>query len=257
VTLIESAPVVGATATSWLQPSWTLDDYRHLLQNVVGEWGRFIELDDYARGTPGVWLRHDVELSLRAAELMATVEHRLGVRATYFLCPGSPLLQRHTRRLAQTAARLAQLGHDVGVHVQDAPPHELPPWATTPHVSFHAPTRPGTSPAASTRTILHDLASTASGAAVYWAVAQNRSHYASDSTGRWRSPTPWRRPDDGTTTQLQLLTHPYWWARRTGLHALEMTVDASRFLPKAAALRHHGPSEGWRTSELPVTRPNS
>ncbi len=253
MTITHPAPSQAPPAALWFTPTWAPEGYGKLLDVVGPEWGGFVGLDAYAAGTPGVWLRHDVELSLRAAELMALAEKARGIRSTYFLCPESPLLRRSARGLVRTAEKLAGWGHDVGVHlVGDDHLDELPGWATTKHVSYHVPTEPGRPSDAPEAGVLHHLASTSQGGAVYRPVAAGLSAYASDSAGHWRRPEPWRRVD-ASVTQLQLLTHPYWWARDTDLPLVQLTGPVERFLPKAAARLRHRLSDTWQTSELPVT----
>jgi hypothetical protein len=91
---------------------WTiLDKVRttHRLQ-------RFVDLKDEAPAEPFVVLRHDVDYSPAAAIELAEQEAACGVRATYFLLLNGFYYNLLDPKHAQVPARLADLGHEVGLH---------------------------------------------------------------------------------------------------------------------------------------------
>ena len=83
-----------------------------------------------AAGRPHVALRHDVDWSIDNALAMATLEHQQGVRSSYYLLHPDGDITRENyfgridddgrlvldARLFEHARRLADLGHEVGLH---------------------------------------------------------------------------------------------------------------------------------------------
>lgn len=85
--------------------------------------------DSVALAEPHVALRHDVDWSIEAAYAMALVEHHVGVRSSYYLLHPDGLVTRRNYfgqvadgrlvidpLLFDWAARLVDLGHEVGLH---------------------------------------------------------------------------------------------------------------------------------------------
>ncbi|HQN10241.1 MAG TPA: hypothetical protein PK569_21980, partial [Thermoanaerobaculia bacterium] len=71
-------------------------------------------------GRPRVFLRHDVDHSLRLACEMARVEARNGIRSTYFVQLHSDLYAAATSTGAAMLRELVALGHEVGLHYDTA-----------------------------------------------------------------------------------------------------------------------------------------
>jgi hypothetical protein len=69
----------------------------------------------YAIGSPILFLRHDVKLSLHKALRVAEIEHEYGLKATYMVRPDSPLYSLEERQLRLVLWEILQLGHEVGL----------------------------------------------------------------------------------------------------------------------------------------------
>lgn len=80
-------------------------------------------------GEPHVALRHDVDWSIENALAMASIEHQMGIRSSYYLLHPDGLVTRGNYfgrvadgrleidpRVFDWAARLVDLGHEVGLH---------------------------------------------------------------------------------------------------------------------------------------------
>jgi hypothetical protein len=84
---------------------------------------------------PGVTFRHDVDVSPSAALKMAELEHRLGVRATFYVMRGNPFYDDENAMNLEDA--LDELGHNVGAHVDERTTHLA---SLAGRISFHCPT---------------------------------------------------------------------------------------------------------------------
>ena len=80
--------------------------------------------DEPAR--PFVILRHDVDYSPRAALRLAALEAEAGWRSTYFLLPNGPYYNLLDAHHAGLPRRLADLGHEVGLHYDVRFLHSFP-----------------------------------------------------------------------------------------------------------------------------------
>lgn len=200
------------------------EGYRAILERALALDYRPCCFEDFAppEASPVLLLRHDLDHSLRAALPIAELEAALGVRSTYFVqvaCDFYNLLGSEGRRLM---ARLAQLGHEVGLHYDS-------------RRYTHIAQRSG--PAAAERALrldialLEDLAGRTvvsasqhlpsdTGAFEVRGVLSHEAYedrfttgsmtYISDSLLAWRQSTPHDLLD--RRASFQLLTHPAKWA---------------------------------------------
>ncbi len=107
--------------------------YRSLLQLALDEGYQFINFFD-ERPAEGkfIYLRHDVDWSLKLARQVAEVNHSLGIRATFFI-----LLRGHNynffdHRVLEDVGAIHALGHYIGFH------YALPPVIPVDHEAFIA-----------------------------------------------------------------------------------------------------------------------
>jgi hypothetical protein len=181
---------------------WDERDYATLLESFAGH--SWLESPRDLTERAGIWLRHDVEVSINAARTMAEMEHDLGVTATYFLCEASPYFKGRKSDLRALWKTLIALGHRVGDH-RLAPirttPRRLPSWQKrhATHMTYHAP---GAPPSA--------LAELDGGDIVYRPIVDGLVTYLSDSTGAFRFGSPADHVDT-PGLRLHLLIHPCWW----------------------------------------------
>jgi hypothetical protein len=215
-----------------IRSRWTLDQYRDMVMSLLDRGLRPLDIEGFARRTPGFWLRHDVELSLDAAIAMAEVEAEIGVPSSYFVCVESPYLTGDDAMVTAATDHMSRLGRNLSFHLVLSPTaapiderlrvlaHRFPsvrPGALT----FHAPRVP-----------VAELATEPMGTTVYGPLVEDTARYFSDSTGRWR----WGHPEYAVLTSgdlIQILTHPFWWSGRY-LPAEVAATDAVAFLPQLA-----------------------
>ncbi len=217
---------------------WTLDEYRQLVLQLAERGLEFIRLSEYAGQVPGVWIRHDVELSLSAALGMAEVEADLGVQSSYFICVESPFFEAQAELVAETIEGLVATGREVSFHLvlstdSDSIRHRLRQFCE--HFTMMEPVAltyhaPGVS--------VEVLARAPLGRMVYHQLADGVSNYFSDSTGRWRwgDPREAYLPEGAT---IQLLTHPFWWSGSDGA-PVKLPLTDTHFLPQFAAIEGFG-----------------
>jgi hypothetical protein len=176
---------------------FSLTHYRDLL--CAGKEGgyRFAGFDRAPQ--PGdLILRHDVDLSLGAALLMAEVEAAEGAWSTWFLMTRSVFYNLASPEGEDTIARLRALGHRVAHHA-------VWPYVDLDErfdavVAWHNPD-PGY------------ISGEVDGAAnVMRAPFFDPDHYRSDSNQHWRHGCPHDALAEGRFEWLQLLIHPEIWA---------------------------------------------
>ena len=166
---------------------------------------------------PRAILRHDVDVSPRRAVCLAEHESDWGVAATYLVQVDCPLYRLDDSEGRSGLARLAQLGHEVGLHVDVNAAAEDPAAIETRvdvargqleeltggpvrSVSFHRPL-PG---------LLRGPTHVAGLVNAYG--GELMTAYLSDSEGRWRQGEPIGQIRAVEGRFLQLLVHPIWWA---------------------------------------------
>jgi len=163
-------------------------------------------------------LRHDIDYSLDAALPMAEMEAELGFHAAYFVLVRSAFYNPAAPDGARVLARLAALGHEIGLHF-DAALYEndggaldaaaarecalLEHMTGTPvaTISFHRP-----APA-----LLGRSGALGGRRHAYEPRFFTEMGYCSDSGGAWHRGAPLDHPAVADGRALQLLTHPIWW----------------------------------------------
>ena len=194
---------------------WDLDGYADLIRAALDGGYRCATFDeDPVDGL--LFLRHDVDLSLDAAVRMAEVEHDLGVQATYFLMTESVFYNLASREGVAAHARLAALGHRIGLHA--VYPRAVLDDRFDPVVAWHNP-----DPAYMSRPI--DGAINVMEPRTF-----SPATYRSDSNQHWRSGDPRDELRARAFTWLQLLTHPEIWAYpgETMGETMRAMLDAER-----------------------------
>ena len=176
--------------------SFDLGHYAELLDAACVGGYRFALFDREPRAGD-LLLRHDVDMSLDAALVMAGLEAKAGVAATYFLMRQSDFYNLDTRPGVATIERLRQLGHRVGFHA--VYPDAALDNRFDPVLAWHTP-----DPAYMTAPV-------AGAVNVMEPGFFDPAHYRSDSNQHWRSGCPHDELARGAFEWLQLLVHPEIW----------------------------------------------
>ncbi|MDQ2903652.1 MAG: hypothetical protein ABI456_03730 [Ktedonobacteraceae bacterium] len=230
---------------------FSLATYRHLLLAFESAGYAFCQFEEIkqrlAAKEPFVVLRHDIDISLRAALEIAHLEHELGVQATYFVTFHSPFYNLLSWSNARTLSQIHQLGHQIALHLDFMACEEqyidalaeidilaqYYPYSNTQLASLHSPSNLELFPIESFRQLQN----------VYGTIFSKEMTYLSDSTGRWRYGHPLESEAFSSRRPIQLLTHPIWWLQegelpREKLEAwlykdyLNVLATAKEFLPK-------------------------
>ena len=142
-------------------------------------------------------LRHDVDLSLDAALQLAELEAEADVSATYFLMTESTFYNLASAEGTSALARLAELGHRVGLHA--VYPNAVLDDRFDPVVAWHNPDPEYMShPVSGAVNVMQEG---------YF----DPPTYRSDSNQRWRYGCPHEELRAGRFPWLQLLVHPEIW----------------------------------------------
>jgi hypothetical protein len=202
-------------------PPFSRTGYRRLIEGFLGAGYRPATFDSVRRERRDVIVRHDVDISLEAAVMIAQIEHNMGVQATYFVMISNSFYNIHSYEGRRSLAQLRELGHRVGLHfdtthyvnadgsndLADAIYCEFRVLAAVIHdpidiISFHNPVPElvnrersnGLPPHTYEPRFFRDLT------------------YIADSGGEWRFGAPFERQGFREGTAVHLLTHPIWWA---------------------------------------------
>ena len=200
-------------------PEFSLESFRELLsvlKNTNYILCLFGEIEQRLQERhPFVVLRHDIDISLRAALEVASVEHEFGVQATYFVSLNSPFYNALSCSNAAILQQLHQMGHEIALHVDLRKYNDdyamaleevhvlsrFYPFVNTQLVSLHSPICLEQRLITSCKELNN----------VYGPFLKNEMAYISDSTGRWRYGYPLDSEAFFSRKPIQLLTHPIWW----------------------------------------------
>ncbi len=171
-------------------------------------------------GTPILFLRHDIKLSLSKALRMAEIEHEYGLPATYMVRPDSPLYSLDGRQAQIFLLELVQMGHEVGLHFDLA--HETgqsPSYLRLAEAEIRAACecieqitcRPVHSLSFQRPIPLLFGGHLLINGRVNADACELRSWCVSDSGGYWRNGNPISQMAQPGGPVLQLILHPIWW----------------------------------------------
>ena len=194
--------------------------YLHRLLNAVTE--RFdLRLLRDAEGDPQApcaVLRHDVDVCLKPAVALAEREADWGVRATYLVQVDCPLYRLDDDAGQTALAKIAELGHEIGLHVDVELAARGGPAAIERRVGEAASVLASMTGAAVQTVSFHRpspdlIRGPERVAGMINAYARPlMARYLSDSEGRWREGEPLAQVESTQSRFLQLLVHPIWWA---------------------------------------------
>lgn len=240
---------------------FTTDGYRQLLlafQNFGYRPRSFQDVDPFA---PDLIVRHDLDMSLKAALPIAEVEADLGVSATYFLLMRSEMYNPMSPTGKDVIDQLIRSGHQVGLHfdaslysddpaiqekaaVNECAVLEAVIGRPVTTISFHRPSS----------SVLRHKGAFAGRRHAYEKAFFAEIGYCSDSRGAWHHGHPLDLPALARRQAIQLLTHPLWWTchgssagdkLRTIVDAriadIEAAVAANCTIPMTAASKETTP----------------
>jgi hypothetical protein len=195
--------------------------YRHyeeiiaVAKQAAFQFSAFLEKPDTKKR---IYMRHDVDISIRNARHIAEIEKNNRVTSTFFIQLNSPFYNIFADDNLRLIREIAVLGHHIGIHF-DMPvipcQRELKleeqicrqyvflrgfiPLQKV--VSFHHPS----SRVPNNEVDCGDFVNAYS--------LQFRQKYISDSNGGWKEGCPCHILEEAGLKDVQILTHPFWWHR--------------------------------------------
>lgn len=173
---------------------------------------------------PQLILRHDIDVSLKQALIMAKMENNLNVKATYMIITNSPLYSIETKDSRRILLGILKMGHEIGLHFDIGDKNRnkevginlikkeifnaleklenvIDQKALS--ISFHRPLPQFISGPLEVCGRINAYAK------------EFMDWYMSDSKGNWREGEPLQYLAKPKTDFLQLLIHPIWWGEKT------------------------------------------
>jgi len=218
---------------------FTWASYRAILKSFQGLGYQVRSYEDADPAAKHLILRHDLDMSLQAAEPIAEIEHELGLRAHYFVLIRTEMYNPFSVAARAALDRIRQNGHEIGLHL-DASLYEndtamleaAAAWecraledatgAPVRFISFHRPAE----------SLLGYDGRLAGRRHAYEPRFFSDMGYCSDSRGAWHHGSPLEHEAVQAKRALQLLTHAIWWGRA----AADPTDRLVHFLDARAAL---------------------
>lgn len=97
---------------------FSLDYYREFLISCKNNGYSFLpisELTDSIKGSPVLYLRHDIDMHLYKVDEMATIENSIGAKATYYILPTAHYNILNPENI-NIIKKIFKLGHEIGLH---------------------------------------------------------------------------------------------------------------------------------------------
>ncbi len=169
---------------------------------------------------PKIFLRHDIDIDLRAALIMAEIENELKIASCYMVMTNCPFYTLGDESSVSILLRIKELGHEIGLHFSsdnhqdsdsdgmiaaiDNSAQQLEDTISSQvhSISFHRPFHQ-----------IHRGPLFIAGRINAYS-EELMDWYLSDSKGNWREGEPLSMLEKSQKEILQLLVHPIWWGRR-------------------------------------------
>ncbi len=174
-------------------------------------------------GTPVLFLRHDVKISLGKALRMAEIECEYGMSANYMVRADSPLYSLDDRQARIQLVEIVQMGHEVGLHFDlGRETRQSPSYRRLIETEIHAACerveqiicRPVRSLSFQRSMPLLSGGSLLLNGRVNADAQELRAWCLSDAGGYWRHGEPLTQLNSHKGPVLQMILHPIWWGER-------------------------------------------
>jgi hypothetical protein len=228
--------------TAW-SADWSYAYLRGLMTKVASR-HRFAVLSSapeaLASPEPVAFLRHDVDVSLDRARVLAEREAEWGVKATYHVMLSCPFYELSSPASRAALAAIGALGHEIGLHFHPPVDGEMTEPAAADDALARACERFEEGSGITPRSVSFHLPAQAMiggplvvGGCVNAYAKPLLEWYLSDSRARWREGEPTASLDAPRARHLQLLVHPLWWGEHNvapgvRLHALVEELASQR-----------------------------
>ena len=194
------------------------EGFINLIEIFKQENYQFVRFNEVKAKSKHIVLRHDVDMSIESAVKMASIEHDIGIQATYFFLLSSHFYNLNTLDSKSSLMKILELGHTIGLHfdasIYPQKKESLEKAANDECfilekildkkinvISFHRPISD-----------LQGLDGNFAGRLhAYNPFFFNKIGYCSDSQGIFRFGLPFEQESFTKKTAMQLLIHPIWW----------------------------------------------
>jgi hypothetical protein len=253
-----------------MHPGWSADfRYSYFRQLLYSVRSRFIAhvLSDTMEvlpnnGTPILFLRHDVKISLSKALRMAEIESEYGLPASYMVRVDSPLYSLDERQARIQLLEIVQMGHEVGLHFDLA--HETrqgPSYLRLVEAEIHAACehieqiicRPVRSLSFHRSMPLLFDGSLLLNGRINADSHELREWCLSDSGGRCHEGEPIAQITSHSGPVLQMILHPIWWGERH-IHAPQRLQEFFDFATREKSAREAGIFDIHLAKTIPTVR---
>ena len=90
--------------------------YKDLIQTFLESGYEYVGFDKAKPYSKHIILRHDIDMSVSRAELMAEIEEKLDVSSTYFVLLTTHLYNAAAAEEKASLKRMIEMGHTIGLH---------------------------------------------------------------------------------------------------------------------------------------------
>jgi hypothetical protein len=199
---------------------FTIDHYKDVLVEAKRKYIIRTIAEQDETSSPGLLLRHDIDISPRAAHTIAVLENEMNISSSYYVLLHSPFYNPFTYENLELIKNIVALGHEVGLHFDShffctkneseleeqlmVEKKILESYLRTEikSFSFHLT---NTFTKTCNKTHYCGLKN------AFPAFFQNDSVYSSDSYGVWRFKRLYDYIAQTKEPLIQVLTHPEWW----------------------------------------------
>lgn len=204
---------------NYFQEDFTEKNYAHLIKLAKKNYA-FKKFDDLESTDPYVLWRHDVDFSTHRALILAEIENKNNVEATYFILLNCEFYNIFEKEIKNIIKKIISLGHSIGVHFDPTAykisgKKDLEKFLMFERkileqlfdtdinaFSFHNPTP---------KILKFDDFTLAGMTNTYATIFKKEFGYCSDSNGYWRHDRLEDALHKAEFKKLQILTHPAWW----------------------------------------------
>ena len=214
---------------------FTYDGYERLIKSALEKDYYIINFLEYRGEDRVIFLRHDIDTSLKKAELISKIEEKLGVTSTYFLLLRTDFYNVASASSSMIIRSILESGHQIGLHFDETyyePGEDLIraiqketrilseicncPIKT---VSMHRPSKQTLDANIQIPGIIN----------TYSRQFFEEVKYVSDSRRNWREPIE-EYINEKKFSRLQILTHPFWYyEKELDIHSsIRLFIDEAR-----------------------------
>lgn len=204
------------------------DSFKNMIEKMIESgyyFASFLEAGGLIKqNKPFILMRHDVDISLKSAIILAEIESKLNIKSTFFILLRTENYNIFSKHNSLLIKKIINMGHYLGLHfdcssyskyksiadLRDACDKEcniLENWFNTPIsiISYHRPNKLILSG-------IYELSSPRKH--TYMPLFTKRIKYFSDSRCRWKNGLPIESKTFKNKNAMHILCHPIWYTQK-------------------------------------------